>query len=72
MTANMKSDYSTFDARIIVTSEEVPHPHVAIKTLGRKPAYGMWWRATDSDEEIGAAMRKFLEAAVNETEKIND
>lgn len=59
-------------ASILVTCENVPHPHISIKTTNRKPGYGMWWRPQDSDEQIGAAMRKFLEAAVGHTEKIDD
>lgn len=65
------SEHTVIRATILMTSENVPHPHTSIRTTDRKPAYGMWWKPTDSDEQIGAAMRKFIEAAVAHTEKIN-
>lgn len=41
----------------------------SIKTIDRVPQYGMYWKETDTDEEVGRAMRAFVSAVHEKTEK---
>lgn len=41
----------------------------SIKTVDRAPTYGMYWKDTDTDEEVGRAMRAFINIVHKKTEK---
>ena len=41
----------------------------SVKTTDHTPTYGMYWKDTDTDEEVGRAMRAFINTVYEKTEK---